>query len=171
MRTATRRARWCLLFLPLTVVILSGWYSVDEQTHASQVRGFAHDWSSETFEAAKGWWGPAFYPHLDWTDDGCSGGWARQVNEWRYWPSVPIGSFHDQCERHDFGYRNYKALERIHGSNWWNDYSRSVVDSRFLGDMRQECASLYPHWTQGVRLLACHTKANDFYVAVRWFGG
>lgn len=52
---------------------------------------------------------------LDWSSDGCSSS-----------PDNPFGfPFQPACERHDFGYRNYKAQSRFDSNN------RSRIDGNF----------------------------------------
>jgi hypothetical protein len=87
---------------------------------------------------------------LDWSTDGCSaplvGSRGRSFD------------FHDACLRHDFGYRNHKALGRL------DEERRRHVDEVFLADMRASCAARE-------RLRArCRRWAWLFYAAVRRFG-
>jgi len=64
-------------------------------------------------------------PTLNWTSDGCSSS-----------PDNPFGfPFTPACQRHDFGYRNYKAQRRF------TDANRKRIDDNF----RTECVSpLFP---------------------------
>jgi hypothetical protein len=63
-------------------------------------------------------------PSLDFTSDGCS-----KVASW------PLGfDFLESCQRHDFGYRNYKHQNRF------NDTNREKIDMKFRKDMGNECA-------------------------------
>ena len=82
---------------------------------------------------------------LDWSSDGCS-----------YSPDNPFGfKFLPGCERHDFGYRNYKRQSRFSEAN------RLRVDNNFKSDLYQTCGS---NW-------ACQRTADIYYKAVREFGG
>jgi len=82
---------------------------------------------------------------LDWSSDGCS-----------YSPDNPFGfKFLPTCERHDFGYRNYKRQGR------WNETNRLRIDNNFKSDMYKQCGS---NW-------ACKRTADLYYAAVREFGG
>ena len=82
---------------------------------------------------------------LDWSSDGCS-----------YSPDNPFGfKFLPTCERHDFGYRNYKRQGR------WNETNRLRIDNNFKSDMYRQCGS---NW-------ACKRTADLYYAAVREFGG
>jgi len=87
---------------------------------------------------------------LDYSTDGCS--------------APVIGStgvsfdFTQACLRHDFGYRNYKALDRF-------EAEKARVDRQFLDDMLAHCA------TRGFLLRArCRTWAQRYYLGVRAFG-
>ncbi|TDD05941.1 hypothetical protein E1181_14075 [Saccharopolyspora terrae] len=87
-------------------------------------------------------------PHddqLDWSSDGCS-----------YSPDSPFGyEFLESCDRHDFGYRNYKSQERFTEDN------RLEIDDNFRDDMYTACDG------DG----ACESTADLYYQAVRQFGG
>lgn len=81
---------------------------------------------------------------LDWSDDGCS--WS---------PDNPFGfKFLPACQRHDFGYRNYKKQSRF------NETSRLRIDNNFKSDMYFQCDG---NW-------ACKRTADLYYAAVREFG-
>lgn len=100
---------------------------------------------------------------VDWSSDGCStplpaglGDTGRSYN------------FRAACWRHDFGYRNYKALDREAGQQgrWWNSSNRKRLDDVFLADMRADCAPR--PWTQRS---TCRAWALTYYRAVRVAGG
>ncbi|PKW19454.1 phospholipase [Saccharopolyspora spinosa] len=99
--------------------------------------------SLDTFTATR-----AEHPYadqLDWSTDGCSMS-----------PDKPLGyKFRTSCERHDFGYRNYKKQDRFSGDN------RKKIDDNFKADMYSVCG------TDAV----CKGTANIYYYAVREFGG
>lgn len=81
---------------------------------------------------------------LDWSDDGCS--WS---------PDNPFGfKFLPGCQRHDFGYRNYKKQGRF------NESTRLTIDNNFKKDLYFQCGS---NW-------ACKRTADLYYNAVREFG-
>ncbi|QUH00921.1 hypothetical protein HUO13_08890 [Saccharopolyspora erythraea] len=86
-------------------------------------------------------------PHatqLDWSSDSCS--WS---------PDEPLGyDFSESCDRHDFGYRNYKRQARF------NEDTRLRIDDNFKADMYSACGS-----NNG-----CKAAANVYYQAVRQFG-
>lgn len=90
-------------------------------------------------------------PRLDYSTDHCS--------------APVLGSrglaydFAEACVRHDFAYRNYKALEVFPGM-------RSAVDSVFLRDMLAHCATRSP-----LPRAVCRQRALQYYAGVRALGG
>jgi hypothetical protein len=81
---------------------------------------------------------------LDWSSDSCS-----------YSPDNPLGfDFGSSCNRHDFGYRNYKKQDRFTENN------RLKIDNNFKADMYSQCGDN----------VACKGTANVYYEAVRRFG-
>ena len=92
------------------------------------------------------------YPTLDWTTDGCSapivGSEGRSFN------------FRTACDRHDFGYRNFKAL------GLFNTSIRTLIDEQFHRDMNRACDS--QRRTLKVR---CIAWSEVFYTMVRAAGG
>ena len=79
---------------------------------------------------------------FDWSDDGCSGGWAKNAADVAHLP-VATNVFHNQCLRHDFGYRNYALLERRWDKNYSTRWKKYRVDTQLLFDMGIECGRLY----------------------------
>ena len=92
------------------------------------------------------------YPALDWTTDGCSapivGSEGRSFN------------FRTACDRHDFGYRNFKALGLFDTS------TRTLIDEQLHRDMNRACDS--QRRTFKVR---CIAWSEVFYTLVRAAGG
>ena len=92
---------------------------------------------------------------LDWSSDGCSapvvGGTGRSFD------------FTDACRRHDFGYRNYKALD---DGRHWNERIRRRIDDKFKSDMMSTCAS-----RRRTMRTTCRAWALTFFRAVRTWGG
>lgn len=91
-------------------------------------------------------------PRFDWSTDGCS--------------APVVGSrgvtfdFYDACLRHDFGYRNLKALGAF------DDARKLRVDQQFLDDMRASCGRR----SHRVVRARCRDWALLFYLGVRRFG-
>ncbi|MBY8872950.1 phospholipase [Micromonospora sp. PLK6-60] len=85
---------------------------------------------------------------FDWSTDYCSSS-----------PDNPLGfSFSLSCYRHDFGYRNYKAMGRFSAN-------KSRLDSAFYADLKRVCAT----YNVVVRP-ACYSLAWTYYEAVSIFG-
>jgi hypothetical protein len=86
---------------------------------------------------------------LTWGTDYCSAS-----------PDNPLGfNFKLSCHRHDFGYRNYKALGAFTNAN------KDLVDSAFYADLKRKCAT----YSAAVRP-ACYSLAWTYYQAVSIFG-
>jgi hypothetical protein len=91
--------------------------------------------------------------------------WAEYGFEWgtdfcSASPDRPLGfDFTLSCHRHDFGYRNYKAVGAFTGA------SKSLVDSAFYADLKRKCAT----YSATVRP-ACYSLAWTYYQAVSLFG-
>jgi hypothetical protein len=85
---------------------------------------------------------------FDWSTDYCSSS-----------PDNPLGfDFRLSCWRHDFGYRNYKAMSAFPAN-------KPRLDSAFYEDMKRRCA-LYNAFIRP----ACTSLAWTYYQAVRAFG-
>ncbi|NES30594.1 phospholipase [Micromonospora terminaliae] len=85
---------------------------------------------------------------FDWSTDYCSSS-----------PDNPLGfNFSLSCYRHDFGYRNHKAMG-IFPAN------KSRLDSAFYADLKRVCAT----YNTVVRP-ACYSLAWTYYQAVSVFG-
>ncbi|MEU3739489.1 MULTISPECIES: phospholipase A2 [unclassified Streptomyces] len=67
--------------------------------------------------------------------------------------------FRLSCARHDFGYRNYKAL--IGKKAFTGSTHERRVDKAFLFDMNRQCAA-QPHKTKAERT-KCRKKAKAYY--------
>ena len=84
-----------------------------------------------------------------WTTDYCTDG-----------PDRPAGfDFRMACRRHDFGYRNYKAIREF-------EANRARLDRTFHADLRRRCATYAP----ALRPL-CSVFAWTYYKAARRYGG
>lgn len=90
---------------------------------------------------------------LDWSSDGCS--WA---------PDKPEGfNFLPSCQRHDFGYRNYKRQGRF------NEDVRGDIDQNFKDDMYDVCRKY--SGLESYKGVICRRTADTYYLAVRGLGG
>jgi hypothetical protein len=86
---------------------------------------------------------------LDWSDDGCSNS-----------PDNPLDfDFMPSCQRHDFGYRNYKKQGRFDEAN------RKKLDDNFLADLKIMC-----ELEAGFRATNCIKIAKTYHKMVRNFG-
>ncbi|GLH95506.1 phospholipase [Phytohabitans aurantiacus] len=85
---------------------------------------------------------------FNWSTDYCSSS-----------PDNPLGfDFKLSCHRHDFGYRNYKAVGQF-------DANKARVDSAFYSDLKRKCAGY-----NAVVRPACLSLAWTYYQAVKAFG-
>jgi hypothetical protein len=85
---------------------------------------------------------------LDWSTDYCSSS-----------PDQPLGfDFRIPCWRHDFGYRNFKAMGQFPSS-------KDRIDNSFYFDLKAKCATY--SW---VVRPACDSLAWTYYQAVHLFG-
>jgi hypothetical protein len=115
--------------------VLSSW----TQTSAS---------SYSAFFAARGNQGAWSAYGFDWSTDYCSSS-----------PDNPFGfPFANSCVRHDFGYRNYKAIGTF-GAN------KARLDNMLYADLKRVCA----HYS-GATKAACYSLAWTYYQAVHVFG-
>ncbi|MEV4810623.1 phospholipase [Micromonospora avicenniae] len=115
--------------------VLSSW----TQTSASSY----NSWNSARLNKAP-WAEYAF----DWSTDYCSSS-----------PDNPLGfRFELSCYRHDFGYRNYKAMGQFPAN-------KSRLDSAFYSDLKRVCATY-----NSVVRPACLSLAWTYYQAVSIFG-
>jgi hypothetical protein len=104
--------------------------------------------SSNAWNAARGNQGAYAEYALDWSTDYCSSS-----------PDQPLGfDFRLSCWRHDFGYRNFKAVGQFPAN-------KSRVDSAFYQDMLTKCAT----YNSFVRP-ACNSLAWTYYQAVSALG-
>jgi hypothetical protein len=86
--------------------------------------------------------------NFDWSTDYCSAS-----------PDQPLGfDFRLSCHRHDWGYRNYKAMN-VFPAN------KSRIDDAFYADLRRKCATY-----NAVVRPACTSLAWTYYQAVSLLG-
>ena len=99
-----------------------------------------------------------------WSARGNQGAWAAYGFDWSTdycssSPDNPFGfPFQNSCARHDFGYRNYKAMGTFSAN-------KSRLDSAFYEDLKRICANY-----GGATATACNSTAWTYYQAVRAFG-
>ncbi len=115
--------------------VLSSW----TQTSASRYNAWVAARNNQSAWSAYG---------FDWSTDYCSSS-----------PDNPFGfPFSTSCARHDFGYRNYKAIGAF-------DANKSRLDSAFYEDLKRVCANY-----SGASKTACNSTAWTYYQAVKAFG-
>jgi hypothetical protein len=115
--------------------VMSSWSqtSVSSYNAWSTAEGHRGDWTAYSF---------------DWSTDYCSSS-----------PDNPLGfDFRRPCQRHDFGYRNYKAMSQFSAN-------KSRIDSSFYADMQRVC----DRYSSGPQA-ACDSVAWTYYQAVKVFG-
>ncbi|KAF2744877.1 hypothetical protein M011DRAFT_370773, partial [Sporormia fimetaria CBS 119925] len=104
--------------------------------------------SMTTFQKARGKKSPS---SLIWTSDGCTDS-----------PDNPFGfKFLKSCQRHDFGYRNYKKQGRF------TKQAKIYIDNRFRTDMRNWCASAQLNVPKRT---ACNKLADTYWAFVKKYG-
>ncbi|MFE7352854.1 phospholipase [Streptomyces sp. NPDC057543] len=85
---------------------------------------------------------------FDWSTDYCTGA-----------PDNPFGfPFRNSCARHDFGYRNYKAVGALTAN-------KARLDDAFYADLKRVCAGY-----NGLKKTSCDATAWTYYKAVGEFG-
>ncbi|KUM73499.1 phospholipase [Streptomyces curacoi] len=115
--------------------VLASWTQTSASSHNAWAAARANQsaWSAYAF---------------DWSTDHCSSS-----------PDNPFGfPFATSCARHDFGYRNYKALGTFSAN-------KSRLDSAFYEDLKRVCAGY-----GGAVKSACDSTAWTYYQAVKAFG-
>ncbi|WUJ07034.1 phospholipase [Actinoplanes sp. NBC_00393] len=148
---AHRRA---LLVVLLTVLAVFGAaapaYAVTAAEKAAVLSSFTQTsaGSYQNWNAARQNRAPWSAYGFDWGTDYCSAS-----------PDNPLGfDFKLSCWRHDFGYRNYKAIGAFSAN-------KSRIDSAFYADLKRRCAT----YATAVRP-ACYSLAWTYYQAVSVFG-
>ena len=115
--------------------VLSGWTQVSSSSYNA--------WNSA--RQNQGAWADYAF---DWSTDYCSSS-----------PDNPLGfNFTLSCYRHDFGYRNYKAMGQFSAN-------KSRLDSAFYEDLKRVCTTY-----NAVVRPACYSLAWTYYQAVSAFG-
>ncbi|WP_214110973.1 phospholipase [Acrocarpospora catenulata] len=140
-----------------TVVVTAPAASADPILGSAQLRAVTDDYlfniSISTFLNYRSV--TPYITQLDWTSDGCSSPLPNG--------NKPGGfNFLPSCQRHDFGYRNYKKQGRF------TEYNRGQIDNKFRSDMYNYCGQY-----SGLKAalgVACRRYADAYYAAVRNFG-
>jgi hypothetical protein len=128
--------------IPAGAVTLEDKLSVLSRFSQPTAAGFS-DWQAA--HANQGEWAEYGF---DWSTDLCSAS-----------PDQPLGfDFRMPCTRHDFGYRNYKAVGQF-------DANKGRVDDAFYFDMKQVCSEY-----SGIPKSTCNGLAWTYYEAVKNFG-
>jgi hypothetical protein len=117
------------------LALLSSWSQPTAASRAAFLDGYSHAGNYVAY-------------NLDWSTDLCSAS-----------PDQPGGfDFRNSCRRHDFGYRNYKAVGQFPAN-------KSRIDGAFYNDMKSVCAAY-----SGARRTECDGFAWTYYQAVKEFG-
>ncbi|GGN50379.1 hypothetical protein FHR83_009165 [Actinoplanes campanulatus] len=150
-RRATVRSLLVAAFAALTVLLGSGpAFAVTPAEKLAALSSFTQTSASSynSWSAARQNQGAWSAYAFDWSTDYCSAS-----------PDNPLGfDFKLSCWRHDFGYRNYKAVGAFSAN-------KSRIDSSFYEDLKRKCAT----YTAVVRP-ACYSLAWTYYEAVSIFG-
>ena len=138
--------------LAITLTAVLGLAAPAQAATQAQRLTVATSWSQPT-SASQGAWNtarisPAPWSSyaFDWSTDYCSSS-----------PDRPLGfDFRLPCQRHDFGYRNFKRLNAFPAN-------KARIDDAFYYDMKQVCARYTARNT-------CLSTAWTYYQAVKRFG-
>jgi len=146
------RLRTLLLATSTAFVVLLGSAMPAQAATVSQRMAVATAWSQSTSPSQSAWNSARLNPGpwagyaFDWSTDYCSSS-----------PDQPLGfDFRLPCQRHDFGYRNFKRLNAFPAN-------KSRIDDAFYFDMKQVCARYSARTT-------CLSTAWTYYQAVKRFG-
>jgi hypothetical protein len=148
------RTRLCTVLLAASaaLAVLLGSATPAQAATLSERISVATAWSQSTASSQTAWNSARLNPApwasytFDWSTDYCSSS-----------PDQPLGfDFRLPCQRHDFGYRNFKRLN-VFPAN------KSRIDDAFYYDMKQVCARYTARTT-------CLSTAWTYYQAVKRFG-
>jgi hypothetical protein len=144
-----------ILAIPIAVLLLTlGLASPAAAATFDQKVAVISSWTQPS-SASQGAWNAARLNQgawasygFDWSTDFCSSS-----------PDQPLGfDFRMPCWRHDFGYRNYKAVGLFPAN-------KTHIDDGFYFDLKAKCAT----YNAAVRP-ACDSLAWTYYQAVKAFG-
>lgn len=97
---------------------------------------------------------------LEWGDDGCSVPLLNGSGLDSF-ADFPGGfNFLDSCQRHDFGYYNYRKQKRC------NEDNRRQIDENFKKGLDNECEN-YSWWRHPLKRAECQQWALTYFSAVR----
>jgi hypothetical protein len=125
-------------------------YAVTLEQKLAVLSGFTQPTTASAASWLSAWQNQANWTvyTFDWSTDLCSTS-----------PDQPLGfDFRMPCRRHDFGYRNYKAVNQF-------PENKARIDDAFYFDMKQVCAGY-----SSVLKATCNSLAWTYYQAVREFG-
>ncbi|MEV0350733.1 phospholipase [Nonomuraea sp. NPDC050680] len=125
-------------------------HAVTLEQKLAALSGFTQPTAASTASWRAAWQNQAAWADyaFDWSTDLCSSS-----------PDQPLGfDFRMPCRRHDFGYRNYKAVSQFPAN-------KDRIDSAFYFDMKQVCAGY-----SGISKSTCDGLAWTYYQAVRQLG-
>ncbi|MFG1775164.1 phospholipase [Micromonospora sp. NPDC049051] len=150
----TRRFTTLLASAALTVLFVFGVSSPAAAVTTSQKLSVLSSWTQTSATSYNSWnsarlnqgaWSAYAF---NWSTDYCSSS-----------PDNPLGfKFNLSCYRHDFGYRNYKAMGQFSAN-------KARLDDAFYADLKRVCAT----YNATVRP-ACTSLAWTYYQAVKAFG-
>jgi len=145
--------RRIVLVLVLTIAALIPAGAASAATAADKLTVLS-SWTQPTAASTNAWnaarlnRGPWASYSFDWSTDYCSSS-----------PDEPLGfDFRLSCWHHDFGYRNYKAVDQFPAN-------KDRLDTMFYADLKRLC-STYNSLVQP----ACYSLAWTYYEAVHIFG-
>jgi hypothetical protein len=146
------RLRTVLLAASAALAVLLGFATPAQAATLSQRLSVATAWSQSTAASQTAWNSARLNPGpwssyaFDWSTDYCSAS-----------PDQPFGfDFRLPCQRHNFGYRNFKRLNAFPAN-------KPRIDDSFYYDMKQVCARYSAR-------AACLSTAWTYYQAVKRFG-
>ncbi|TMR95942.1 phospholipase [Nonomuraea basaltis] len=145
-----RRSLATLFFAVLSLGFALPAHAVTLEQKLAALSGFSQATAASATSWRAAWQNQAAWADyaFDWSTDLCSSS-----------PDQPLGfDFRMSCRRHDFGYRNYKAVSQFPAN-------KARIDDAFYFDMRQVCARY-----SGVSKSTCDGLAWTYYQAVREFG-
>ncbi|KAJ3277272.1 hypothetical protein HK104_003472 [Borealophlyctis nickersoniae] len=121
--------------------------AVDPAITAADTDVILFKMSIEDFLSAR-----AFHSDIfDWSSDGCS----KSPDQ----PGLGDYNFLPSCERHDFGYRNYKKQGRF------NEDTRGKIDDNLKKDLYNECKK-----QPNILGVECRRTADVYWAFVRNLG-